>query len=397
MYRVKDTIRGESFVFLHSVPDLPLSKSITFGPRIRQVSQHVSKNKARYVCVTEDEDGTQTWRAGSGSGYCLIAAIEDWLATQEANQVAELVIIIPLDLRFYIATIKNGLVIEESVLVEARALGQLEDIANNNNILVLDTGTSICKKLTLVEPEHLSINLRAHRYGYVPFVFLRRKIPHPVLLLIPGVFIALYLITLAFVPTKEVIVEVMATAIQPAPAVKVSFNASTQLIALADALDFSFAGVLVPDKLKTIHLYPGQTLEAKGTLESYPLSAMKLSEQLEGQIELNISEWLLSVPKPITDDLRLPGEYSYFAVIKDIYGAASDAGARVVLDESFSKDGIRNTKAEIIVNRPSRAHLEIIATRIRNLPVSLEVGECHFSGRLADECRISLLIKTGAP
>lgn len=405
MYRVIDSIKGQSIVFLHTTSPLPLETDIKFWPRMTLVHMYVRQHKASHLCVTRDDDGVEVWRAGSGGGVSIAAAIEIWLQERaksgasraDANtEVNAFMLVLPLDKRVYFAKVEEGLVVSEQALVEHRALetitAMMED-AEQLPIRALDTGAHLCHVLKdKLSFEVCSLAIDAARFEFVWLALLRRKIPHQMLLLPPLLIAALVAFYINLRPAQDVLDETIKT-IRPVIRLnETAFSASGALRAMANLMQRDVVQSLAKAKLTTMTI-KGHSIVIRGEAMNFK-PPVAIAEQYGGFFEITQGGWRVKLPEAFPEN-RLPlSELQDIQVVERIIRAASSVLGESQITSVRPEKNLKVTTLEIKVTSPSVIHIQRLALSLNSLPVRIESAECRFSPWVVTGCQMTLEIRT---
>lgn len=391
MYLVREHLSGRPMNFVHSAPEMPLVKDLSYISRWRMAAGHLASRSRRlsHVCIVVDDDGTQIWRASSGAGYCFAAAIENWL--QKRSQTQNVTIVIPLDQRVYMAKVESGLIVQELVLVESRAADELNALSQDNSLLLFDAGgLSNAQIQSFGAFEKIPFDLRQFNYQWAPFIFLKQRMFHPLhafLLLLPIIAsLAGYWIE----PAEKVVIQAAAAVVQQPGLLEVDFSAAEQVRHFARAASPKMLKLLGPDRLGSIVFKDGK-LTAKGSISRfYPAKAAKFGKEQSGQFRIDGEGWQLDFLLPAKPDKRILGDRPYLDSVQAIFNAARLARGEIKLNGSVTDERLVASTFEVTLSRPTSTAFRLLAEGLANQPVGFTQANCRYKLYRTEECRFVL-------
>lgn len=393
MYQVADSIAGASLRLVHSAPALPLTQETSYWARYQQISQHIRAQKnPSHACIAVDADGTQTWRTGPGGGVSFAAAIEDWI--QDKEGLSDVIIVIPLDTRIYIATVTSALVSEEAALVETRALETLEALSSDQVKIIYDTGGQTNEVVSnFATPEELPFSLHAHKYEWIPWALLRRKMPHRIHLLPVLLMVLVWLANELSAPAQILVQETTAVLTKPAPVTEISTDASEHLVIFANALTPTLLSALGSENLKKIWLQGGALHIQGDVLNAYPKVPQQVAQEQGGRFQITPQGWDIELPLTLPRQTSTASNYQHDDVVEALIQAGLYANGEVTMEANFLDDNTAGATFEVKIPRASQVHLYRLANGLKNQPVSLSGIACDFIAYRPRECRVDLVSK----
>ena len=394
MERVVDSINGKAVAVVYGAEQIELSTEAGRLSRSGQLRRLAKRYGATHLLRAEGADGGhETWWLGQ-AGVSFAAAIEAWAMTEP--DVDDVVVLVPLDDRIYVAELDFGEVGGEMVIGEKRLPAQFQ--AWRGRTVRAFEGGSIGYVLEgMVALEPLPFGLRSMVYRPAVFALSAARLFAPAqAVAVAGVVVAgaswqFYAGWQADAVGEAV--QAAREAEEHAAALQADFSAATVLRGFARLVWDESCLVLHREGLRRASLAGGFEIVLDGVAQGYPKGAEQYADAHGAGVVVSGEAWQVT---------RMVGWRPQFGSVVGIGGRRLAANLYEIAD--FPRAQVAGTMAvpagpaeersfSIRVEAPTRRDFELLAAGFEDLPYRVAVVSCTFEDYLAVACDVSIVAK----
>lgn len=400
---ITESIDGKKFNLAYNARQVTMERSTPARQRSARIRGVARTHKAGFAIVSREGDNDVVFLHRS-SGISFQSQLENWMR-EHPPAAAAFTLVITLDTAVYFATVADGYIDNEEVLVEEAAREQLTALTNAATPLVGFSGGESTLELPIDDlagtaPVTIKGNT-PHQYRRLAMLMTRQGMVHPAQIVLAALLTLLILAaTIGYQSWQSRIDQIALDLLseqrrlQQQAVGKIAgadHSAARRIAEMARV--FTLAEQLYSSGLTALEY--SQAASITGVSRDFPRFPAWLSSHLPWKITLGPGgEWALSTPSQILPDVRPPGPFGQIRMLEYLHSVAAHSSAQLEISGYDKRAGIARIDFTLTLPGPNPSDLQALAERLRNQPFELVAARCGFQDWTPDQCGLQLRAAT---
>ena len=417
----KDRLNGAQLTLIYNAETALFESNAGRKHKTKSILDIAKSNRSNYGLMWQ-VGNQEYYDVSPRPGLSFARQIEEGITKKELEQIAEFDVchlVIPLDKRIYIAEIEGGEVVNESVLVPAKAAEHFFELQQQAaHIYWIDGGIARTNITSL--PEETKINTfevyvkapkgkRSFEFQYLPFLMLKLRLFHPTQAVIAGPILALVFGGFfMYVNYQAEIAAAAQLAADAAARLAAAQRAKEREQVSTNETDFSASRNLKHFSRDLTHLlylhgkgsvtiiWDENKVEVKGDVaDQYPHKIIEFAKLNGWNFQLESSSWILSKKHKLSQDMRRVGNEDWADVLRGVFLLK-----RLTYGEFQMGEVKRNTVSgfeaadfDIVIKHSVPEMINRLSDSLENKPFHLKEVQCSLSDWRLDGCQVFLRVK----
>ena len=394
MERVVDSINGKTVAVVYGAEQIELSTAAGRLSRSGQLRRLAKRDGATHLLRAVGADsGHETWWLGQ-AGVSFAAAIEAWAMTEP--DVDDVVVLVPLDDRMYVAELDGGEVGVEMVIGE-KLLPEQFQAWRGRTVRAFEGGSLGYVLEGMVAREPLPFGLRSMVYRPAVFALCAAG------LFAPAQAVAVTVVVVAgaswqfYADWREdavgEAVQAAQAAREHAAALQGDFSAAAVLRGFARLVWDKSCLVLHRGGLRQASFSGGFEIVLDGVAEGYPKGAEQYADAHGGSVVVSGEAWQVTRVVGWGPQLGSVVGIGGRRLAANLYEIADFPRAQIAGTMPVPAGPAEERSFSVRVEAPTRRDFELLAAGVEDLPYRVAAVSCTFEDYLAVACDVSIVAK----